>query len=115
MDVMIFNFQGHKTSTTKSAFYKLLGLWSGDVYSNFNLVWSSSIIRVYYQMGYNADKFFLFKFKKLCLPPVWNTLFAILFRCFSKRVRSSDNANKLFHILLYALYMDEKNDLVQIL
>ncbi|CAH1421559.1 unnamed protein product [Lactuca virosa] len=57
----------------------------------------------------------LLKFKKSLLPLVWNALFTFLFCFFSKRITGSDNANKLFPTLLYALYSGENIDLGQIL
>lgn len=53
----------------------------------------------------------LSKFKKSLLPPVWNALFTILFCCFSERIIGLDNANKLLHTLLYALYSGDNIDL----
>lgn len=115
MDLMKFDVQGHKTDITKTTFCKLLRLRTSDGYSNHDLFSSSSIIKVYHQIGYKSDLFVLLKFHKSYFPPIWNDLFTILFKGFSQRITSSDNANKLFHTLLYTLYTNEKIDLCQIL
>ncbi|CAI9269113.1 unnamed protein product [Lactuca saligna] len=66
-------------------------------------------------MGYKDDVIMLSKFKRSLLPPVWNALFTILFCCLSEKITSSDNANKVFHTLLYAFYSGEKIDIGQII
>lgn len=93
----------------------MLGLKADNVYINDKLVSLSSIIRVYRQMGCKEYFFMLSKFKKSFLPPFWNVLFTILFRCFTERVSGLDNANKVFHTLIYSLYTNKKVDLGQIL
>lgn len=47
MDVLNFDVQGHKTTITKTALCKLLGIRTGDAYLNPYLVSSPSIIRVF--------------------------------------------------------------------
>lgn len=67
---------------------------------------SVDLIHMFYQMSYNGDLTLLSKFKKYNLPPVWNGLFTLMFKSFSKRIASSDNASKLFTTIIYGLYHD---------
>lgn len=61
-------------------------------------------------MGYISDLSVLYRFKKFSLPPIWNDLFTIMFKCFSEGSAGSDNASWLFHTLLYGLYSGENVD-----
>lgn len=112
---MGFNIQGPKMVISKGIFCKLLGLSSGEGYSNPKSIMSANIISAYHQIGYNGVLIVLSNFKKLYLPIVWNALFSILFKCFFEQNIGSDSASKLFHTLMYGLYTDEKIDLGHIL
>ncbi|CAI9266058.1 unnamed protein product [Lactuca saligna] len=65
---------------------------------------SSSILEMFYQMGYLENLALLSKFIKPNIPSVWNGLFMLFFKSFFERVIGSDSANKLFCTLIYGLY-----------
>ncbi|CAI9303570.1 unnamed protein product [Lactuca saligna] len=52
------------------------------------------------EMGYKESISAISKFKKPNLPPMWNGLFTLLFKSFSKWVTGSDCASKLFMTLI---------------
>lgn len=78
---------------------------------NPELVASISIIRAYFHIGYSYDISVLSKFKKSTLHPIWNSLFIILFKCFSRWVPGSVIVSKVFHTYCYTLFIKDKVDL----
>ena len=100
-----------KDANLKIYFLQVNRVTNCEDYSNQDILNPVSINKAYHQIGYKEDFVMLSKFKKSLLPPVWNALFTILFCCFSERIIGLDNANKLLHTLLYALYSGDNIDL----
>ena len=108
MYVMMFEIQCVKTLISKSNLCKLLGLSTAEDLIAPDKISASTIIQVYNQIGYIYDFSVLYLFKKSVLPAIWNALFTIMLRCFSKPSTVSNNASRLFHTLLYGIYYVEK-------
>ncbi|CAI9287432.1 unnamed protein product [Lactuca saligna] len=110
MEVMGFEIQRMKTSISKTNFCKLSGLSITEDFIAQDNISTLSFIQVHQKMGYISDLSVLSQFKKFALPPIWNALFTIQFKCISKRSIGYDNASQVFHTLLYGLYFGEKID-----
>lgn len=108
--VMNFEVYRHKTSISKEKFCKLLTLSSSSYVLHPDSIAISHLIAMFHQMGYNSDLSLLSKFKKSALPPLWNVLFTIFFKCLSERVSGSDSASKILNILIYGLIFGENID-----
>lgn len=65
---------------------------------------------MFHKIGYNSDLSLLSKLKKHVLPPVWNALFTILFKCLLERITGSDGASMIFYSLMYELFSRENVD-----
>ena len=103
-EVIYFEVSSHKTSITKANFYKLLGLAMPDVSIDRGSIPASSLIEMFFQMGYTGDISLLSKFRKSFLPPMLNGLISLLFKSQSERVLGSDSVSNLFYTLIYGLY-----------
>ncbi|CAI9303759.1 unnamed protein product [Lactuca saligna] len=69
-----------------------LGFATTEGLVDLDLISSSALIEMFYQMGFIGDISFLSKFKKSILPPMWNGPFMLLFKSFSERVAGSTSA-----------------------
>lgn len=115
LKIMNFEIQGEKTSISKTCFCKFLGVpIVKDSISPYSIP-AMIIIQVYQQMGYNFDLSFLSNFKMSALRPIWNSLFTIIFGCFSEKATDSDSASHIFHILLYGFYSGDNVNIVIVL
>lgn len=94
--VIHVEISNHKTSITKPNLCKLLGLALPKVSVDPELIPTTSLIEMFYQMGYNGDITLPSKFRKPFLPPMWNGLFTLLFKSLPERVSGSDNVSKMF-------------------
>ncbi|CAI9271900.1 unnamed protein product [Lactuca saligna] len=103
-EVISFEVANHKISINKPNFCKLLGLVPSKVVIKPNSIPDTSLIEMFYQMGYTGDISLLLKFKKSFLPPIWNSLFTILFKSLSERVAGSNSASNMFYNLLFGLF-----------
>lgn len=103
-DLIHFEVSSHKTSITKPHFSKLLGIPLHEVHVVHESISTSSLIEMFYQMGYTCDISLLSKFRKPFFPPMRNGLFTLLFKNFSERVASLDSTSKFFYTLIYGLF-----------
>ena len=99
-----FEVSNYKTSITKPNFCKFLEHVLLDVNVDPESIPTTSLIDMFYQMGYNGDISLLSKFRKPFLPLLWNGLFTLLFKSLSGRIYGSNSASKLFYTLIYGLY-----------
>ncbi|KAI3790563.1 hypothetical protein L2E82_03685 [Cichorium intybus] len=105
-EIINFEVASHKTSISKSRFFKLLRFTSLENLVDPESISSVDLQRMFWQMGYKGDISLLSKFKKFDLPPNWNALFTILFKSFSERVTGIDTTSRLFYTIIYGLYND---------
>lgn len=110
LDVVNFEFQVHKTSISKANFCEVLGLSTSSKFIHPNSITISRLILMFHKIGYNSDLSLLSKLKKHVLPPVWNALFTILFKCLLERITGSDGASMIFYSLMYELFSRENVD-----
>lgn len=103
--VITSEVDSNKTSIFKNQFCRLLGFTAIESLVDPESISSSTIIEMFYQMGYLKNITLLSKFRKPNLPPLWNGLFTLLFNNFSERVTGSDSASKLFCTIIYGLYI----------
>lgn len=103
-DVIHFEVASHKTSITKPHFTKLLGLTLPEVHVDPESIPTTTLIYMFYQIGYNGNISQLSKFKKSFLPPMWNGWLILLFKSFSEWVVGLDSERKLFYNLIYGLH-----------
>ncbi|KAL4554680.1 hypothetical protein LXL04_037282 [Taraxacum kok-saghyz] len=106
---------GKRTTITKTAFTKLLGLSIDPALIDPDTISSSDMIYTFNQMGHTPVLTKLSAFKKNKLPSVWSCLFTILFKCLAERQTGTDSASKQFLTLMYALFTDSPVDLGKIL
>lgn len=99
-----FEVHNRKTSITKSRFFSVTGLAQTDDMIDPESVTNSSVLEMFYQMGYMETLTAVSKFSKPNLPPKWNGLFTLLFKAFSERVIGSNCASKLFMTIIYGVY-----------
>ncbi|CAI9299229.1 unnamed protein product [Lactuca saligna] len=93
-----------KTHISKLRFCSLLGIHQGHDLVDPETISNSAILGMFYQMGCKEVLTVVLKFMKLNLPPMWNGLFTVIFKSFSKRVTSSDYASKLFMTIMYGIF-----------
>lgn len=103
-EIINFEVSRHKTSISKANFYELLGLGLFQVVVDPACIPTTSMLEMFYQMGYTADISLLSNFRKSYLPPIWNGLFTLLFKSLSERVSGSYSASKKFYTMIYRLY-----------
>lgn len=99
-----FEIHNRTTSITKSRFCLILGLTQIDDMIDPKSITNSSLLEMFYQMGYKGALTTVTNFRKPNLPPQWNGLFSILFKAFFERVTGSDCASKMFMAIIYGVY-----------
>jgi len=109
-DSISFEVTGFKTVVSLNRFRKIFNLPVTTHIIHLDSILPMDIQKVFYRMGYSSDITKLLKFMKSSLPPIWNALFTLLFKCFSERVAGSDALNKLFYTLMYGLFTGEEVD-----
>ncbi|CAI9274164.1 unnamed protein product [Lactuca saligna] len=102
--VITFEVAPHKTSNSKARFCRCLRFTAKDGVVDPDLISSSALIDMFYQMGYIGNISLFSKFRKTNLPPMWNELFTLFFKSLSGRVFGSDSASILFCTIIYGLY-----------
>lgn len=114
-EIITFEVSTNRTSINKGQFCTMLGLDSFEGLVDWNSISSTDLVNMFYHMVYIVYISLLSKFRKPNLPPMWNELFTLLFKSFSKRVAGLDNASKLFCTIIYGLYHGTNMDYGSIL
>ncbi|CAI9266356.1 unnamed protein product [Lactuca saligna] len=82
--MITFEVDSHKTSISKARSSRMQGIYSTVVVVYLESISSSTILEMFYLMGYLENLSLVSKFKKPNLPPMWNGLFTPLFKSFSE-------------------------------
>ncbi|KAL7595628.1 hypothetical protein Lser_V15G29607 [Lactuca serriola] len=101
---VFFEVADHKTSISRQRFCTLLGFAADSSRINLETIPVGLLYSMFYNMGYTEVLISVAKFKKSCLPPLWNGLFTVLFKGLSERSSGSDGASRLFLSIMYAVY-----------
>ncbi|CAI9303697.1 unnamed protein product [Lactuca saligna] len=76
-EIINLEVSSYRNLITKAHFYKLLGLLSSDVGVDPDSITETSMIEMFYQMGYTFDISLLSNFQKTFLSLIWNNLFFV--------------------------------------
>ncbi|KAL7582410.1 hypothetical protein Lser_V15G45692 [Lactuca serriola] len=104
VDRIFFEVAEHKTSISRPRFCNMLGFAADPSRINPETIPVGMLYSMFYNMGYTEVLTSVARFKKSCLPPLWNGLFTILFKGLSERSSGSDGASRLFLSIMYGVY-----------
>ncbi|CAI9294136.1 unnamed protein product [Lactuca saligna] len=91
-----FEVDSIKTTISKARFSFLLVFSQLRDLVDIESIYSSDLLEMFFQMGCLDNLTILSKFKKPNLLLMWNGLFTLLFKSFSKLVTSSESASNIF-------------------
>ncbi|KAL7604926.1 hypothetical protein Lser_V15G18168 [Lactuca serriola] len=104
VDRIFFEVAEHKTSISRPRFCTMLGFAADPSRVHPETIPVGMLYNMFYNMGYTEVLTSVARFKKSCLPPLWNGLFTVLFKGLSERSSGSDGASRLFLSIMYGVY-----------